>query len=68
MVFKKCTRCTTCNIKYRIKTQSVLTNRPSLEQLKADLKELKSMVQVGVKYKVSDNAIRKWIKSYEKIL
>ena len=42
--------------------------RPSLEQLKNDLKELKSMVQVGIKYKVSDNAIRKWIRNYEKIV
>ena len=31
------------------------------------MKELKSMVQVGIKYKVSDNAVRKWIKNYEKI-
>jgi transposase len=31
-----------------------------------DLKILKSFVQVGKKYNVSDNTIRKWIKKYEK--
>jgi DNA invertase Pin-like site-specific DNA recombinase len=45
MVFKKCTRCNECNNKYKIKTQATESNRPSLEQLKNDLKELKSMVQ-----------------------
>ena len=68
MIFKKCTRCLKCMNKNKIKTNSDTMNRPSLEQLKNDLKELKSMVQVGVKYKVSDNAIRKWIKNYEKIV
>ena len=67
MIFKKCTRCLNCMNKHKIKTNSDTMNRPSLEQLMNDLKELKSMVQVGVKYKVSDNAIRKWIKNYEKI-
>jgi hypothetical protein len=68
MIFNKCTRCLNCMNKHKIKTNSDTMNRPSLEQLKNDLKELKSMVQVGVKYKVSDNAIRKWIKNYEKIV
>ena len=68
MIFKKCTRCTDCNIKHRIKTNSVLMNRPSLEQIKKDIIELKSMVKVGNKYNVSDNAIRKWIANYQKIL
>lgn len=53
MIFKKCTRCNDCNNKHKIKTQSVSMNRPSLEQLKNDLKELKSMVKVGVKYNVN---------------
>ena len=44
------------------------SNRPSFLQLKQDIEEPKSMVQVGRKYSVSDNAIRKWIKNYEKIL
>jgi prophage antirepressor-like protein/transposase-like protein len=68
LVYKKCTRCNDCNNKYKIKTNSETTGRPSLDQLKNDLKELKSMVQVGIKYKVSDNAIRKWIRNYEKII
>ena len=29
-----------------------------------DFKELKSFVQVGLKYNVSDNAVRKWCKLY----
>lgn len=68
LVYKKCTRCNNCNNKFKIKTNINTMNRPSLEQLQNDLKELKSMVQVGIKYKVSDNAIRKWIKNYEKII
>lgn len=39
-------------------------NRPPLLQLIQDFKELKSFVQVGVKYSVSDNAVRKWCKLY----
>lgn len=38
-------------------------DRPSLEQLLSEIKEI-GYVQVGKKYNVSDNAIRKWIKSY----
>ena len=34
-------------------------------QLIQDFKELKSFVQVGVKYEVSDNAVRKWCKLYD---
>ena len=68
LVYKKCTRCNDCNNKHKIKTNAKTMGRPSLQQLKNDLIELKSMVQVGVKYKVSDNAIRKWIRNYEKIV
>jgi len=39
--------------------------RPSYEQLKEDLVNM-SVVKVGKKYGVSDNAIRKWVKTYEK--
>lgn len=39
-------------------------NRPPLLQLIQDFKELKSFVRVGVKYGVSDNAVRKWCKLY----
>ena len=41
-------------------------NRPSYRQLKRDLTKM-SYVKVGKKYGVSDNAIRKWIRRYEKI-
>jgi hypothetical protein len=39
--------------------------RPSYEQLLADLREL-SYVAVGRKYGVSDNAVRKWLRRYER--
>lgn len=38
--------------------------RPSYEQLMEDLKSM-SMLAVGRKYDVSDNAVRKWIRWYE---
>jgi len=38
--------------------------RPSYEQLRADVASM-SMVAVGRKYGVSDNAVRKWIRGYE---
>jgi hypothetical protein len=38
--------------------------RPSYEQLLADLAEL-PWVAVGAKYGVSDNAVRKWVRRYE---
>jgi transposase-like protein len=37
-------------------------DRPSVEQINDDL-ETMSMVAVGKKYGVSDNAVRKWIRS-----
>ena len=39
-------------------------NRPSLIQLIQDFKELGSFVQVGNKYNVTDNAVRKWCHLY----
>lgn len=39
-------------------------NRPTLIQLIKDFKELKSFVQVGIKYTVTDNAVRKWCRLY----
>jgi hypothetical protein len=41
------------------------TERPSYEALQQDLQQM-SMVKVGAKYGVSDNAIRKWLRLYEK--
>ena len=38
--------------------------RPSYEQLMVDVESM-SMVAVGRKYGVSDNAVRKWIRWYE---
>ena len=40
-------------------------NRPDFIQLIKAFKELKSFVQVGKKYNVSDNAVRKWCKYYQ---
>lgn len=45
------------------KLQSRKVERPSKEQLFQELKEF-SFVDVGKKYGVSDNAIRKWCKQY----
>lgn len=68
--------CPVCGISFRPKdaTQKYCSqecykednkgNRPVLLQLIQDFKELKSFVQVGVKYGVSDNAVRKWCKLY----
>jgi transposase-like protein len=39
--------------------------RPGYEQLLADLGTM-SMVAVGRKYGVSDNAVRKWLRAYER--
>jgi transposase-like protein len=39
--------------------------RPSYEKLKNDLKS-KGYTATGRKYSVSDNTIRKWLKTYEK--
>lgn len=56
---KYCNMCANKIPKY-VKVQ----NRPTLEQLEEDLK-IMSMVKVGKKYGVSDNAVRKWIKRYK---
>ena len=39
-------------------------NRPTKEELIEDKEILKSFVAIGKKYGVSDNAIRKWFRSY----
>jgi prophage antirepressor-like protein/predicted GIY-YIG superfamily endonuclease len=61
----KCKRCKTCESKHRFKKAILESKRPSLEQLNKDLKTLGTYVQVGIKYNVSDNCIRKWIKKYK---
>jgi hypothetical protein len=45
-----------------IETRKV--ERPSHEQLLSDVSEM-SMLAVGRKYGVSDNAVRKWLRWYE---
>ncbi len=40
-------------------------DRPSYQDLLKDICEM-NFVQIGLKYKVTDNTIRKWIKLYEK--
>lgn len=51
------------NINHNIKQRKV--KRPSYSQLKIEINEL-GYVGTGRKYNVSDNAIRNWIKYYEK--
>jgi Zn finger protein HypA/HybF involved in hydrogenase expression len=52
--------CIKCFAKYR----KPLKDKPSLEELENDMKELKTYVAVGRKHNVSDSCIRKWIKKY----
>jgi very-short-patch-repair endonuclease len=54
--------CVDCSKKLQRKVE-----RPTLEQLKLDIENL-GYVATGKKYGVSDNSIRKWIKSYQKEL
>lgn len=51
-----------CTVCARIHKRKV--ERPSREQLLEDFKELGSLVKVGSKYEITDNAVRKWLKSY----
>lgn len=46
-----------------LKAEKPLMYKPTREQLKTDIRSM-PMVQVGSKYLVSDNAVRKWCKSY----
>jgi PHP family Zn ribbon phosphoesterase len=57
-IWNTATRCVECS---RIHSRKV--ERPSYNQLISD-KETMSMVQIGKKYDVSDNTIRKWLKKY----
>lgn len=64
LISKKATRCIICNDTHKFKEASY--DRPSYEQLKKDMEELKFYTTIGKKYNVSDNCIRKWIRKYEK--
>lgn len=59
---KQSKRCFQCSIKLERKRNRKVKDRPSLEQLLRDVEEL-GYCGTGRKYDVSDNAIRKWIKS-----
>ena len=63
LVLKRTTRCSECEYKRRFLSNK--NNRPSYEQLLLD-SETMSYVQMGKKYSVTDNAVRKWMKSYAK--
>lgn len=52
--------CSKCSYKHR----KPLKDKPSLETLENDFKELKTYTAVGKKHNVSDNCIRKWIRKY----
>jgi hypothetical protein len=60
-IVKDASRCAECSSI----SQRKVPNRPSLEQLNHDLGELKTFIAVGKKYDVSDNTIRKWIRTYK---
>lgn len=66
-IFKKSLRCLSCNGKSSNNIKRKVENRPPLEQLIKEVKET-SYLAVGKKYSVSDNCIRKWIKSYDKTI
>lgn len=61
-IYKKSIRCKKCNDKYLFYNSS----KPSYEQLLQDVQSLKYYTKIGNKYNVSDNAVRKWFKKYEK--
>jgi prophage antirepressor-like protein len=65
MIYNKSTRCHKCLTKFRLNTAIRVNNRPTLEQLEAELNN-HTFVNVGKKYGVSDNTIRSWIKQYKK--
>jgi len=64
LISRGATRCINCSILHKF--QEASKDRPSYEQLKKDIKELKYYTTIAKKYDVSDNCIRKWLKKYEK--
>lgn len=62
-IFHTSIRCGECATKEKF--MKGLKDRPSYEELKYEL-SISNFVQVGKKYGVSDNTIRKWLKKYEK--
>lgn len=51
------------NQKVEVRPEPIKSMKPERDQLKEDIRTL-PMVQVGKKYSVSDNAVRKWCKTY----
>ena len=64
-IHKRCSSCAAKERKPRDRSHTRKVVRPSLEELKNLLRD-NSYCEVGRKYGVSDNAIRKWILFYEK--
>ena len=62
-IHRRSTRCSVCAGKQP--SNRKVKVRPSLEQLEKDLETL-PMTKTGEKYGVSDNSIRKWLRSYRK--
>lgn len=62
IVHVKGDRCRSC---YNLHARKII--RPSYDQLKSDLQS-SNYCAIGRKYGVSDNAVRKWLKNYRKVL
>jgi len=62
-----CKNCYNTQREYKPHFNSRKVKRPYYNDLKKDISEM-SFLAVGKKYGVSDNAIRKWVKYYEKEL
>lgn len=61
-IFKQSIRCLECNIKYR--NNEAPPKQVSREELK-NLIRTTSFTQIGRRYDVSDNAVRKWCEKYK---
>lgn len=59
IISQKASHCPTCSAKIARKVE----NRPTREELK-NLIRIKSFVEIGKMFKVSDNTIRKWCDNY----
>lgn len=62
IILQSSVRCNKCASKHREGVKHI--NKPSREKLKEQLKFYKNFSKIGRLYQVSDNAIRKWCKSY----
>ena len=62
-ISKNATYCTKCVIKHRVANNPNMVVRPSREELKNMIRTI-SFVEIGRRFNVSDNAIRKWCDNY----